>query len=163
MSRVQWGNVGEWAAAVGTSAAVVVTAMTRGRDRKDLRELEALRVAAGLGPSGGPPGPNGEPTTYMGVSVFNGSNRTITDVDVLLESVSGATLEGWHVEEIPPGVTWSVVREPGEDDWAKRPSVKTFNGLVSVTFADADGRRWLRTSEAKIRRLKGWRKEPKMT
>lgn len=134
MGPVQWGTLGEWAAAVGTSSAVLITVGSRRRDLKDRREQEALRVAVGPGPSGGPPGPDGQPTTYMGVTVFNGSNRTIMDVSVVLASGSG-DIQEWTYDEIPPGGTMAEIRQAQEDDWAKRPSRRTLRGTVGVSVA----------------------------
>jgi hypothetical protein len=163
MGPIQWGTLGEWAAAVGTSSAVLVTATARRRDLKDRREQEALRVAVALGPSGGPPGPDGQPTTYMAVTLFNGSSRTVTNVRVELASGLGGVLEEWTYEEVSPGVTMTELRQPEEDDWAQRPSRRTFEGIVKATFEDADGKRWLRDSDGKIRFIRGRRKEPRMT
>lgn len=162
MSSIQWGNVGEWAAAVGTSAAVLLTAASLRRDRQDRREQEALRVAPGLGPVGGSPGTEGVPTTVMQVSVSNQSNRTITDIDVVLESDTGEPLDAWHWEEIAPGMLSYETRVPADDEWSRQPG-RTFRGKVRVTFRDSDGHRWLRDSNGKIRSLKGRRRTPELT
>lgn len=148
---------------MGTSSAVLLTASTRRRDLKDRREQEALRVAVALGPSGGPPGPNGLPTTYMGVTLFNGSSRTITNVEVVLASGSGGVLQEWTYGEISPGVTMTEIRQAQAGDWAKQPGRRTFEGIVTACFEDADGKRWLRDSEGKIRIMRGRRNAPQLT
>jgi hypothetical protein len=99
----------------------------------------------------------------MGVTTFNGSNRTITDVRVALASGSGDILQKWTYDEIPPGVTMAEIRQAQEGDWAKRPSRRTFEGTVTAHFQDADGKRWHRDSEGKIRIMGGRRATPRMT
>jgi hypothetical protein len=156
----QWGNAGEWAAAIGTSAAVLLSAKTIREDRLTRREQEALRVVPTVGIVGGPPGTDHMPTNLMLVSVFNGGYRTITDIQVELYSRDSELLDTWHWAEVPPGATTSETRAPGQDEWVRQASGKIFDSRAEVTFVDADGKRWLRDSEGRIRVLRGRRERP---
>ena len=148
----QWGNAGEWAAAVGTSAAVILSAYTIRSDRRERREREALKVIPSLSSFGGPAGPNGEPNVQMVVRVNNDGTRTIRDVRVDLVSPTGEGVDSWRCEEIFPQQMWSQARPPQPSDWAPQPSAEVFKGVVRASFIDADGKRWLRDSEGKIGR-----------
>jgi hypothetical protein len=151
----QWGSAGEWAAALGTSAAVYLSASTIRSDRRARREQEALKVVPTVGLGGGPPGPKGEPTTCMIVNVNNGGGLTIRDVRVQLYSLEGDLLQRWQWDEVSPATRMYETRAPGPDDWARYASGKAFNVTLQITFVDSEGKRWLRDSEGRIRQVRG--------
>lgn len=97
---------------------------------------------------------DGAPVNYMQVNVTNGAPRPIQDVTVRVVSQAGSTLDEWSVREINPGQMWKETRVPGEDESVGgATSSRLFNVTVEAQFTDADGRRWLRDSEGRVRRL----------
>jgi hypothetical protein len=105
------GDAGEWAAALGTSAAVLVSAWTIREDWREKREDAALKVVPSQGPVGGPPDTTGMPTTEMLVQVANNSTRAVRQV--LVEVFHGIEVrwsEQW--EEVPALTATNKQRPP---------------------------------------------------
>lgn len=152
--RIQLGDLGEWAAAAGTSVAVILSALTIRRDRRETRERDALLVVPTLGPVGHYV-PNEQPQTAMMVKITNGSDRRIKDVVARLIDAKGHGRADWRWDEISPHQEFSEQRLPDEDEWAIMVgfSGQTFTGYVEVTFVDSDGKRWLRDTQGTTRRL----------
>ena len=152
----QFGNLAEWAAAIGTSAAVLLTASVLRSDRRERRELEALKIEPSVGPvSSLLPDAEGRATTEMLVSVANNSIWIVKDVDISVQGWTRDVLESWGISSIGPLSTHTKRRTPGTYEWAKSDAGRVFEVFVEVRFTDHEGRRWLRDSIGSVRRLDG--------
>jgi len=162
---LQWGNLGEWAGAIGTSAAVLITAFTLRRDHQDRRQVAALNVVPSVGQTGGPPGPNGEPTTYMVVTVTNNGLHAVRDVHLDLTRRDGSLVDSHDWKTVAPLAPASYTRHPAQDEFSSVIlSGRTFDHVATVTFT-VDGRRWRRDTESNtvlMGRVSRWRRQTQL-
>lgn len=160
---IDMGTVPDWVAAVGTSSAAIIAVMVLGREILTRREAalaeltdQARRVLCWLEEVelDHPYFPPGEHTTRsLAVVLRNGSDAPVFDcrahvevdptVLAELENVGHRRL-AFSEPILPPGDTQHTVYLP--------PRVRTAS-LVWMTFTDANGTRWSRSSSGKLGRL----------
>lgn len=144
----QWGNAGEWAAALGTSAAVVITSLTIRRDHKDRREAAARKVVPVvrfLRPSSSLP-----PERIAG-EIWNDGQDEVIDLNFEMRHIATGELIGpYHRDRIRPGEHAALLQaNVGMAD----PTSESLGFVLAVTFTDAGGRRWLRDSRGVLKRV----------
>jgi hypothetical protein len=155
--HLQLGNLGEWAAAAGTTAAVVISAWTVRQDHQEKRQREAVKVVPVVGLGNIYVDASGDQRNKMRIFVTNNGEREIRNVETVLFSASGAVLERWSQDDLQSSYSLQSEREPDLSEWQSGRGMRLSSNTVEVTFVDADGKKWLRTSNGKTMRLRGRR------
>jgi hypothetical protein len=154
--HLQLGNLGEWTAAVLTGSAVLLSARTISRDRRNHREAEALKVSTWIFQASGTTEKTNT-NVLMSLNVRNDGERPIVNARLWLFSKDGARLEAFEVGQVIPHIPKAACRDPGPDEWRQGSQTNVSTNTLVVTFDDADGKHWLRDSEGGIQYQNGWR------
>jgi hypothetical protein len=93
----------------------------------------------------------------MRIFVTNNGEHEIRSVETVLYSASREVLERWTQDELQPGYSLQSEREPELAEWQSGGGTRLSSNTVEVTFLDAEGKKWLRTSGGKTTRLRGRR------
>jgi hypothetical protein len=154
---VQWGNAAEWVGGVGTALAFAVTLYIITRDHADRRQQaadtiwnDALLVTVSAGQTGGPPNEIGMTTTWALITVVNGSRKPISDIHVTAYTNNGELFHDFTDPRVPPHAS---IRETCPATQAVWTDHNTFFVSTILTFTQANGSRWQRTSEGDIKKL----------
>lgn len=166
MSTVQWGDVPEWIAAVGTAGAFIFAAIVfwydlRSRRRED-RKAQARLVDAwvtearvGYFDKGGT-----QRATYATFAIVNASAQAVRNVALTAE-VSDMTAFMEYRDVVPPTGDQPVVVKtidpltalddalvPVLEDYSDLPSLLT--NTLTLTFVDAAGNSWSRDADGNL-------------
>jgi hypothetical protein len=156
---VQLGNLAEWSEAVGTVAAFTVTLRVVLHDRRLERErreeaarLDALVVNASVVPNGDRTRlVSGIPTTVALCTIHNDGSRAIGAVDMRVDRRTGEVISECSLATVPARANRAWTFDPPDGLWA----ATGLDVAWTVTFSDADGRRWRRASDGSCDLLPG--------
>lgn len=158
METVQWGNVAEWAGAIGTVGALVVTYRLLRHELGLFRREAEQQHAAQAGsvacwteflPYEG--GSLAEPARLAHAMVLNGSDRPIFMTLLSISDPVGlGEVNDWTV-------AIGTVEPGGKRAWTLTPEQANYQSLqtvnAQVAFTDADGRHWRRDWYGELERL----------